>query len=389
MKRAILLSAFILLCVAYAHAQNFVDFRVPEHIVSPEDRGDTVILRLAAEYATVVQVEASWLSKPVPMYKNEGVWELKFTGLSNDIYYYRFIVDGVPALDPSNVNVQLLASGYRSFFVKDGPTTRYFAQAGRRGSVSYVWYESEILGSSRRMAVYTPYGYEMEENDDGKGRRIKKKPKQYPVLYLLHDEGGDEESWLEMGRLAQILDHLIEQGRAVPMIVVMPNCNPVEQASSRLGLPEIRNARTTSTSIFISSFINEIIPFVESHYSAIPEDYGRAACGIGTGGTTVINTAVMYPHIFDFLLPLSCGVKDNGNLTADFLRVKQGRVRLFWTGCGTADQEAAEASRVLHDALQHIHLDHTFYMMPGGRDWGVWRQFLITFSPMIFKYYTD
>ena len=387
MKRILLLSAFILFCVASVYAQVFVDFRKPEHIVSPEDRGDTVILRFAAEYATVVQVEASWLSKPVPMYKNEGVWELKFTGLSNDIYYYRFVVDGVPALDPSNINVQRLDTGLRSYFVKDGPTTRLFAQAARRGSVSYVWYESELLGCSRRMAVYTPYGYEMEENEE-KGKK-QKKTKQYPVLYHLHDEGGNEETWLEMGRLAQILDHLIEQGRAVPMIVVMPNCNAVEQASYTLGLPEIHNARTTSTSIFMSSFINEIIPYVESHYAAIPEDYGRAACGIGTGGTTVINAAVMYPHLFDFLLPLSCGVKDNGNLTADFLRIKQARIRLFWTGCGTADREAAEASRVLHDALSHIHLDHTFYMMPGGRDWGVWRQFLITFSPMIFKYYTD
>ena len=134
----------------------------------------------------------------------------------------------------------------------------------------------------------------------------------------------------------------------------------------------------------MSSFINEIIPYVESHYRAVPKKAARAACGIGTGGTTVINAAVMYPTLFDFVLPLSCGVEDNGHLVDDFLRVKKAGVKLFWTGCGTMDTVAYGPSRTLHDTLSYIHLDHTFFMMTGGRDWTVWRHFLTNFAPMIF-----
>lgn len=135
--------------------------------------------------------------------------------------------------------------------------------------------------------------------------------------------------------------------------------------------------------------MNEIIPFVQANYRAIPRKAARAACGIGSSGTTVINTAVMYPDLFDFVLPLSCGVEDNGHLTEDFLRIKKAGIKLFWTGCGTMDTVAYGPSQTLHEALSYIHLDHTFYVMTGGRDWGVWRQFLNNFAPMIFKYYTD
>ena len=377
MKRILYIILFLAFFFQGLSAQDFRNFRIPDRIVSPETVGDTVILRLAGEYATDVRVEGSWASGLLPMQKREGVWELKVAGLPADLYTYRFFVEGVPTLDPSNASVQRRGTDYRSFFTVEDPYARRYSTAYRRGDVSYVWYESEILGMERRMAVYTPYGYGLE------------KKRKYPVLYLMHGEGDDEESWLTMGRVAQVLDNLIQQGRAVPMIVVMPNCNAVEQASFMLGLPEVHNARTTSSYVFMSSLVNEIIPYVESHYQAIDKKSGRAACGIGFTGTTVINAAILYPDLFDFLIPLSCGVVDNGNLTEDFLRIKKAKVKLFWTGCGTSDREAYERSRTLHDALQHIHLDHTFYMVSGGRDWRTWRLFLNNFAPMIFKHYTD
>lgn len=376
--KSILPLAFLLVSIVFPmSAQDFKDFRIPEHIVSPETVGDTVVLRMAGEYASEVRLEGSWFSGTALMQKHEGVWELKLPGLKADFYTYRFIVDGVPSLDPSNPMVVRQGTKYLSSFIVEGAPGPRYSTASRRGEVSFVWYESRILGMERRMAVYTPYGYDRD------------KKKQYPVLYLLHGEGDDEEAWLGMGRVAQVLDNLIQQGRAVPMIAVMPNCNPMEQASFTLGLPESRTSCTGSSSVFMSSFINEIIPYVESHYRAVPKKAARAACGIGTGGTTVINAAVMYPTLFDFVLPLSCGVEDNGHLVDDFLRVKKAGVKLFWTGCGTMDTVAYGPSRTLHDTLSYIHLDHTFFMMTGGRDWTVWRHFLTNFAPMIFKYYTD
>ena len=377
MKRLFLLTALSLVLLSSLSAQDFTNFRIPDRIVSPEFVADTVILRFPGEYVSDVRVEGSWLDTPALMNKREGVWELKLTGLQGDFYTYRYIVDGVPSLDPSNHDVQYHGTDYCNFFIVDGPRSQGYVQASHRGEVSYVWYDSKLIGTNRRMAVYTPYGY---------GRD---KKKQYPVLYLLHDEGGNEETWLEMGRIAQVLDRLIETGRAVPMIVVMPNCNPVMQASPLLGLPEIHNSRTASSSVFMSSFVHEIIPFVEANYLAIRKKSARAACGIGAGGTTVINTAVMYTGLFDFVLPLSCGVEDNGHLNDDFLRIKKAGIKLFWTGCGTGDTVAYASSQRLHETLSYIHLDHTFYVMTGGRDWRIWRQFFNNFTPMIFKYYTD
>jgi enterochelin esterase family protein len=377
MKRSLLLPVLLLAILTPLSAQDFTNFRIPEHIVSPEFIADTVILRFPGEYVSDVRVDGSWLDTPALMNKREGVWELKLVGLQGDFYTYRYIVDGVPSLDPANTNVQYHGTDYHNFFVLDGPRSQGYVQASHHGEVSYVWYDSKLMGINRRMAVYTPYGY---------GRDTRK---QYPVLYLLHDEGGDEEEWLTMGRIAQVLDRLIETGRAVPMIVVMPNCNPVMQAAPTLGLPEVHTSRTASSSVFMSSFVNEIIPFVEANYRAIPRKSARAACGIGTGGTTVINTTVMYTGLFDFVLPLSCGVQDNGHLNDDFLRIKKAGIKLFWTGCGTMDTVAYAPSQTLHETLSYIHLDHTFYVMTGGRDWRIWRQFFNNFSPMIFKYYTD
>jgi len=377
MKRLLLLAALLPVFFLSSSAQDFTNFRIPEHIASPEFVGDTVVLRLAGEYVSDVRVEGSWLAAPAPMQKREGVWELRLAALPGDFYVYRFIVDGVPSLDPSNPLVQHHGEDLRNYFVVDGPRSKAYSKATRHGDVSFVWYDSKIMGTNRRMAVYTPYGYSRE------------KRRTYPVLYLLHGEGGDEESWVTMGHLAEVLDNLIQQGRAVPMIVVMPNCTPTQQAARTLGLPEVVNSRTSSSSVFMSSLINEIIPFVQSRYRTIPRKAGRAVCGIGVNGTTVINAAVMYPDLFDFVLPLSCGVEDNGHLVEDFLRIKKAKVKLFWTGVGTRDTVAYEPSQRLHETLSYIHLDHTFFVMTGGRDWNLWRHYLTNFAPMIFKYYTD
>ena len=377
MKRLLFLAVLLSASVLSLSGQDFTNFRIPEKIVSPEFRADTVILRFPGEYASDVRLDGGWMQTPAPMTKREGVWEIKLAGLPGDFYSYRFIVDGVETLDPSNPCMQGAGSEFRNYFILEGARSASYQEARHRGDVSFVWYDSRLIGSNRRMAVYTPYGYN------------KDKRKQYPVLYLLHDKGDDEESWLNMGRVAQVLDRLIEQGRAVPMIVVMPNCNSVAQASPWLGIPEEYTPRTVSSSVFMSSFINEIIPYVQANYRAIPRKSARAVAGIGTGGTTVINTAVMHPDLFDFVLPLSCGVEENGRLTEDFMRIKRAGIKLFWTGCGTWDTVAYAPSQRLHETLSYIHLDHTFYVMTGGRDWMIWRQFLCNFTPMIFKYYTD
>lgn len=378
MKRYLIAPLIILATFcATLRAQELTNIQTPQAIVSPEISGDQVTLRFAGEYTSEVKVAGNWLKEPMVMNKHNGVWEITFSGLLSDCYSYKYIVDGVEALDPSNPAVQRDGDRYMNFFVLEGTRGKNFSQGTHRGTVKFVWYDSAVLGTSRRMAIYTPYGYE------------KNTKQQYPVLYLFHGRGHDEESWLSMGRVAQVLDNLIQQGRAVPMIVVMPNCNPNDQAARTLGLAEISKARTTSDMVFVSSFIHEIIPYVETNYRAIAKKDSRCVAGMGWGGDEILNAVVLYPNYFSYICPFSCGVEDNGHLYEDFLRVKKSGVKLFWTGCGTADQDVYGPSQLLHETLNYIHLDHTYYVNNGGNDWKTWRLYLNSFAPLIFKYYKD
>ncbi|MBR0321518.1 MAG: hypothetical protein IIX08_03920, partial [Bacteroidales bacterium] len=178
------------------------------------------------------------------------IWEVSIPAPAPEIYTYHFIVDGVAMSDPSNVLMQRDGTRYLSMLLVDGERSENYKEANKRGSVSHVWYDSELLGLNRRMTVYTPYGYETS------------KKTKYPVLYLLHGGGGDEEAWTSMGRTAQILDNLIEKGLAEPMIVVMPNGNPGQQAAVTLNLPtsDINYRDPAFANAYVKSLVTEIIP---------------------------------------------------------------------------------------------------------------------------------
>ena len=214
MKKILTTVLLFLLAVA-ASAQELNNFsRGRQQVKSPEINGEKVTFRLNANYATVVNLQGNWLDGSVPMQKGQnGVWEVTLDTPSPEIYTYNFVVDGVSVNDPQNYMVQRDGTRYLNMLMVPGERSENYFEANQRGTVTYRWYDSKILGINRRVTVYTPYGYETSG-------------KKYPVLYLLHGAGGDEEAWTSMGRTAQILDNLIEKGLAQPMIVVMPNGNP-------------------------------------------------------------------------------------------------------------------------------------------------------------------
>lgn len=352
-----------LLSVILPSALLSQDFPVeePGGILSPELTEGKVVFRLWADYASEVLLDGSWLGSARPMQKMPGgIWEYHTTGLKPDMYTYSFIVDGVRIADPNNVQSSRDGSNVESFFFLDGPATDRYRHTPAAGTVVKASYHSRAFLSERNIVVYLPAEYASNPK------------KEYPVLYLLHGEGGDEESWVNAGKAPQILDYLIRAGKALPMIVVMPDCSGV-----------------SSESILMSSIVNELIPYVESHYRAISSETKRGIAGIGAGGRLALHSSVLYLNRFDYICPMGCGTDDNGHLVDDFLKVKQSKVRLFWVGCGRFDSTAYEPSKLLHETLSYIHLDHTFYLGNGGHDWGSWRQFLYTFAPLVFKYYTD
>ena len=193
---------------------------------SPEILPDQkVTFRLRAPNAAEVLVNGSWPDgRGVKMTKDDqGVWTATVGPLTPELWAYTFAVEGVTAIDPSNANVQRDGSRYSNFFIIDGPLSEnYSIKDVPHGNVSLVWYDSPTLKLKRRLYVYTPADYVTGKQE-------------YPVLYLLHGAGGDEDAWNNMGRTSVILDNLIAAGKAKPMLVVMTNGNANQKMAPGYG----------------------------------------------------------------------------------------------------------------------------------------------------------
>ncbi|NLZ19556.1 MAG: esterase, partial [Bacteroidales bacterium] len=199
MKKILTIIAAAVIAVG-ANAQELANFARQgqgQQIVSPEVKDGKVTFRLNANYATQVKLSGNWMANPwtgtIDMQKGpNGIWEVTIDAPEPEIYTYNFVVDGVSVNDPLNNQVQRDGNRYLNMLFIPGPRSEnyYEADGQQHGSLTYRWYDSAQLGISRRMAVYTPYGYE-------KNTKTK-----YPVLYLLHG-GGDEEAWPSMGRAVQ------------------------------------------------------------------------------------------------------------------------------------------------------------------------------------------
>ena len=378
MKRLMTILAALCL-VASANAQELANFAFGrKQIVSPEQQNDSVTFRLLAPYATDVQMYGSWMpgyGDRIRLTRNaEYVWEVKIPAPTPEIYTYNFFVDGVSVSDPNNVLVQRDGTRYLSMLLVEGERSENYKEANKRGSVSHVWYDSELLGLNRRMTVYTPYGYETS------------KKTKYPVLYLLHGGGGDEEAWTSMGRTAQILDNLIEKGLAEPMIVVMPNGNPGQQAACTLNLPakDISYRDPAYANAYVTSLVQEIIPFIEKNYRAIPKKEARAIAGLSMGGGHTTSATMLFPGVFDYICPMSCGMRDGENVDAQMQAIKKAGYKLYWIGCGT-DDFAWPGTEVMVEILKRNDMEHTLFASDGGHVWYNWRYYLNTFAQLLFK----
>ena len=381
MKRITAILASLLLAASALCAQELTNFSFwgQKPVVSPEIQNDSVTFRLKADYATVVKLSGSWMPNPwggtIDMTRGENnVWEVTIPLPEPEIYTYNFVADGVSVNDPQNVMVQRDGSRYLSMLLVEGERTENYKPANQRGTVSHPWYDSKILGINRRLTVYTPYGYEANPKT------------KYPVLYLLHGAGGDEEAWTSMGRTAQILDNLIQKGLAKPMIVVMPNGNPNQQAAQTFGLPttEYDWRDPANRNLYVQSLVEEIVPFIEKNYRTVAKKSHRAIAGLSMGGGHTIAATGMYPNVFDYICPLSMGAHKSDELSAQLQGIKKAGYKLYWLACGNTDFLFDQANE-LDQALTENDLDHTYYVSEGGHVWANWRLYLNTFAPLLFK----
>ena len=379
MKKIITVIALALAFTASLSAQELTNFSFggPAPVISPEIQGDCVTFRLKADYATIVKLSGSWMPNPwgdtIDMQRGaDFVWTAKVPLPPAEIYTYNFIVDGVTVNDPQNVLVQRDGTRYLPMVTIPGERTENYGEAlSNHGTVSHPWYESKILGMNRRLTVYTPYGYEANPK------------KKYPVLYLLHGAGGDEEAWISMGRTAQILDNLIEKGFAEPMIVVMPNGNPGQAAARTLNIPEkqLDWRAPENQNSYVRSLCEEIVPFIEKNFRAIPKPASRAIAGLSMGGGHTISASILYPEMFDYICPLSAA----GSATPEQIAtLKKAGVKLYFLACGNEDFLFSGAEE-MHAKLNEQGLEHEYFVSGGGHVWSNWRLYLNTFAQKLFK----
>ena len=380
MKKLVILLAAAALSFGTANGQelaNFVRQGQGPQLVSPELKDGKVTFRLNANYATQVKLSGNWMENPwtgtIDMQKGpNGIWEVTIDAPEPEIYTYNFVVDGVSVNDPLNNQVQRDGNRYLNMlFIPGERSENYYEAEGPHGTLTYRWYDSALLGISRRMAIYTPAGYE------------KNTKKKYPVLYLLHGGGGDEEAWPSMGRAVQILDNLIAKGLAEPMIVVMPNGNPNQRAAQTLNLPT--DGKVNGQNAYVNSLVKEIVPFIDKEYRTIAKADGRAIAGLSMGGGHTTSATLTYPGVFSYICPLSCGIRESEELDAQLQGIKKAGYKLYWIGVGKDDTMAYQGSLVLDKHLTDNGMKHTLYVSEDAHVWKNWRLYLDTFAQLLFK----
>ena len=409
------LAAILTVCAGSAQqAGQAPQPRSPE--VLPDGK---VTLRLAAPNANgvkAINISGGYQDWPggneVAMTKDDrGVWSVTVGPLRPDYYSYVFEVDGIRTLDARNIFTTRDGTRYGSaVFVKGEGSELYAVNDVPHGTLSWVWYPSTSLNKARRMRVYTPPGYEAGTT-------------RYPVFYLLHGGGNDEDAWSELGRAPMIFDNLIAQGRMVPMIVVMTNGNANLQAAPDYleAPPQTPPAAGGGNPIsgvilkFPQSLIADVIPFVDKTYRTKADRDNRAIAGLSMGGAQTLYAAFNNLDKFAWVgcfsggWPLLPGVSVPipAPANADKLRgpditrsvdpekfaallpqlnaEANQKLRLFYMAMGTEDG-LISAHQVVKDVLKSHGVNVKMREVPGyGHEWRFWRVTLSELAPQLFQ----
>ncbi len=324
----------------------------------------------------------------------DGIWSYTTSKLAPELYSYTFNIDGMTGVkDPGNIYVNRDIVSFSNIFIvseKQGDKGDiYRVNEVKHGNLAKVWYDSPTLKMQRRMTIYTPAGYDKGSN--------------YPVLYLMHGAGGDENAWSELGRAAQILDNLIATGKAKPMIVVMPNGNTDCQAapgewSRGMYQPTFMGSVNQKSIATMDESFMDIVKYVESHYKVAKNKKNRAICGLSMGGGHTFATSKRYPDTFNYIGLFSAGLHISGDRTKSFYQLLQentevqkqlarlfaSKPALYWIAIGKTDFLYQQNSD-LRKYLDEKGYPYEYLETDGGHIWRNWRIYLTEFAQKIFK----
>jgi enterochelin esterase-like enzyme len=334
--------------------------------ILPDSRA---IFKIKAPEAKLVQID---LGKKYDMVKGEeGMWEVTTEPLGEGFHYYSLIIDGVAVADPASETFYGMgrkASGIEVPFKGDG----YYALADvPHGEVRKVRYFSNVLRQWRQFYLYTPPGYDANTAE------------KFPVLYILHGGGEDERGWATQGKTDLILDNLIAEKKAKPMLVVMPDGNMPLAAFNENGLK-----------MFERELKESIIPFVEKNYRVTSDARSRALAGLSMGGIQTLYAGVQNTDMFAYLGVFSSGwIQARQTEIADgqyaFMKTNatkiNGNLKQFWISMGGKEDIAYENCKVMMSKFDEMGIKYSYREYPGGHTWPVWRNDLYTLAPLLFQ----
>jgi enterochelin esterase family protein len=344
---------------------GFITFgQRPPRLSSPDVHPDnSITFRIFSPNAKEVTLNGEFLSAPVHLEKDTtGVWTVTVPPVTPDIYPYSFMVDHVLTADPNNTYIFANERFKRSIVDVPGATPLIHSlQNVPHGKISYRYYNSTTLGTTRTMLVYTPPGYQA----NGKTK--------YPVLYLIHGGSDTEETWTKVGRANLIADNLIAQQKAKPMIIVMPYAN----------------VRPNPMADFTNDVIKDIIPFVESNYRVFTDSNNRAIAGFSVGGGQTLNIGLTNPDKFAFICSYApytatAEFKNNNTDWSPDSNTMNNQLKLFTISVGTEDF-LFESVKQNIAMFKDKNLNVEAMIVPGGHTWMNCKLYLATTLTKLFQ----
>jgi enterochelin esterase-like enzyme len=304
---------------------------------------------------------------------NEGVWEVTTDSLSEGFHYYSLLIDGVAIADPASETfygmgrmasgIEIPIKGVNYYELKDVP----------HGDIRIKKYYSTVFNNWRQFYIYTPPGYDINTNE------------KYPVLYILHGGGEDERGWATQGKTDLIIDNLIAEKKAKPMIIVMPDGNTNTDFA---GFGE-RTLR-----MFEAEMKRCIIPFVEKNYRAETDSKNRALAGLSMGGIQTLYVGMNNTDLFTYLGVFSSGwivpmQNDLANAQYDFMKKNaemiNSNLKLLWIAMGGKEDIAFNNCQTMLSKFDEMKIKYTYSEYPGGHTWPVWRNNLYNIAQLLFK----
>jgi enterochelin esterase-like enzyme len=336
--------------------------------ILPDNR---VMFRVKAPDAKSVQID---LVKKYSLDKDaEGFWSVTTDTISEGIHYYSLLIDGVALADPASETFYGMGRMASGIEIPSRNGSFYALRDVPHGEVRMKRYYSTVFNAWRRFYIYTPAGYEKNTNE------------KYPVLYLLHGGGEDERGWSTQGKTDLILDNLIADKKAKPMLIVMLDGNT--------GGGGIASFNERSLQTFDRELNQVVIPFVEGNYRADANPGSRALAGLSMGGLQTLYAGVKNNQMFSYLGVFSSGWWANNPTLSDpqyaFMKDNaaaiNNNVKLFWIAMGGKEDIAYENCKIMLKKFDDMNIKYQYSEYPGGHTWPVWRNNLYTFAPLLFK----